>query len=134
MYRKNFNNVACRAIVTELCLQRISARLGLSPEIQNTDWRTFIEMDNAGCCLADVYGEDPEDLPNSVREQVYAIVFTLYQNGIQYIDVTSYNFTIQHGQVWVIDFGHAHTRKRLSPYLRKLFNQGYLYSWNKHFR
>lgn len=134
MYRKEFQNIPGRDVAKEVRLQRISAGLGLSPVIHNTDNRTFIEMENVGSCLADIYGDDAEDLPNSIREQVYNIIFTLYQFGIQYIDVTSYNFTVRDGQVWVIDFGHAHTRTRLCPYLRKLFNEGYLHEWNADFR
>jgi RIO-like serine/threonine protein kinase len=134
MYRKEFQGTPGRDVAKEVRLQRISAGLGLSPSIRNTDNRTFMEMDNAGKCLADIYGDDAEDLPNPIREQVYTIIFTLYQNGIQYIDVTSYNFTEKDGQVWIIDFGHANTHKRLCPYLRKMFNEGYLHEWNADFK
>lgn len=135
MFRKEFINTPSKEIAREARLQREAAKLGLSPAVIRTDNRTFIEMERIqDMDLASRYSDDVEELPNNIRGQVYDIVYTLYQHGIQYIDVTPYNFMEIDGKVWIIDFGHASNHKRLNPYLRKLFNEGYLHAWNADFR
>jgi tRNA A-37 threonylcarbamoyl transferase component Bud32 len=135
MYRKEFPATPRPDIVREVRLQTTAANLGLAPRVLGTDNKTFIEMENVGTALAYVYGTDTEDLPNDVRGSVYDIICTLYANGIQYLDITPYNFTQdENGRVWIIDFGHATNRKRLRPYLIKMFNEGYLHTWNADFR
>ena len=135
MYRKEFTDTLSKEIVREARLQSASARLGLSPAVLRTDNRTFIEMELIpSMALAYRYGDDVDELPNDIRKQVYDIVYTLYQHGIQYVDITPYNFIEHEGRVWIIDFGHASNRKRLCRYLIKLFNEGYLHSWNADFR
>ena len=135
MFRKNFTNTLSKDIRREVCLQKISANLGLSPKVLRTDNKTFIEMERIDdMALAYKYGYDIEDLPNDIRKQVYDLVYTLYQHGIQYIDITPYNFIEKDGKVWIIDFGHASKRKRLCEYLKALFNEGYVHEWNFHFR
>lgn len=135
MFRKEFRNTPSKEIVREVRLQQISANLGLSPKVLRTDNKTFIEMEKIDdMALAYHYGYDVEELPNDIRKQVYDLVETLYKHGIQYVDITPYNFIEKDGKVWVIDFGHASNRKRLCPYLRNLFNQGYLHEWNSDFK
>jgi len=135
MYRKEFTNTLPKEIIREARLQQISANLGLSPRVLRTDNKTFIEMENIDdMALAYKYGYDVEELPNDIRKQVYDLVYTLYHHGIQYIDITPYNFIEKDGKVWVIDFGHASKRKRLCEYLKRLFNEGYLHEWNSEFR
>lgn len=135
MYRKEFTSTPSKEITREARLQTASATLGLSPRVLTTDNRTFIEMELIpSMALAYRYGDDVDDLPNDIRQQVYDIVYTLYQHGIQYVDITPYNFIEHEGKVWIIDFGHASKRKQLCDYLSKLFEEGYLYSWNVDFR
>jgi tRNA A-37 threonylcarbamoyl transferase component Bud32 len=135
MYRKEFFTTHPRDIAREARLQRESAKLGLSPAVLRTDHRTFIEMELVpDLTLFDRYGYDVDEMPNEIRSQVYDIVDILYQHGIQYVDITPHNFIEHDGKVWIIDFGHASNRKRLCPYLRTLFNQGYLFAWNADFR
>jgi len=135
MYRKEFTHTPAKEIAREVRLQQVSANLGLSPAVLKTDNKTFIEMELIGdMALAYKYGYDVDELPNTVRQQVYDLVYTLYQHGIQYVDITPYNFIEHDGKVWIIDFGHASNRKRLAPYLRRLFNEGYLHEWNADFR
>ena len=135
MFRKEFTSTPSREIAREVRLQQVAANLGLSPNVLKTDNKTFIEMERIDdMALAYRYGDDIEELPNDIREQVYNIVRTLYDHGIQYIDITPYNFIEKDGRVWIIDFGHASNRKRLIPYLRKMFNEGYLHEWNADFK
>ena len=135
MYRKDFKNTSSKDIVREARLQQFSASLGLSPKVLRTDRKTFIEMERIDdLALAYRYGYDIDELPNDIRKQVYDLVETLYKHGIQYIDITPYNFIEKDGKVWIIDFGHASNRKRLCPYLKKMFDEGYLHEWNADFR
>ena len=135
MFRKDFTNTPSKEIVREARLQQISANLGLSPKVLKTDKKTFIEMEKIDdMALAYRYGYDVEELPDDIRKQVYDLVETLYDHGIQYVDITPYNFIEKDGKVWIIDFGHASNRKRLCPYLKKMFNEGYLHEWNADFK
>ena len=135
MYRKEFSSTPSKEIAREARLQSVSAKLGLSPNVLKSDNRTFIEMELIpSMALAYRYGDDVEELPDDIRKQVFDIVYTLYQHGIQYVDITPYNFIEHEGKVWIIDFGHASNRRRLCRYLIKLFNEGYLHAWNADFR
>ena len=134
MYRKVFTNTPQKDVSREVKLQRISADLGLSPAVLKTDKRTYIEMEHAGPTLSERFGDDPDDLPIEVRREVREILWTLWQHGIQYQDVTPYNFTYKDDRVWIIDFGHANEKKRLNWYLKDIFNEAWLGRWNPDFR
>ena len=63
-----------------------------------------------GMNLADWYGED--DVPESAFERVRALVRRMVEAGIDFPDLTGYNFmaTYQDNEVdrlWVVDFEHA---------------------------
>jgi tRNA A-37 threonylcarbamoyl transferase component Bud32 len=77
-------------------------------------------------CIADMYGENAEDLPLYIWNQMRDIVSILYYNeGIEYIDITGYNFIEKNEQVYIIDFGHAKYTKKLipiDPFLYKFIN------------
>lgn len=133
MYRKEFTKTPRKDLLREIKLLRKSAELGLSPNVLNTDQQTFIEMEHSGPTISEAFGEHIDDLPNEIRQSMYDILSTLWQHGIQYRDVTPYNFTYKDGRVWVIDFGHANEYKRLNGYLRNIFNQGWLVNWNPDF-
>lgn len=133
MYRKEFTKTPKKDLVREVKLMRMSAELGLSPNVLKTDQTTFIEMEHSGPTISEVFGEHIDDLPNDIRKSIYDILFTLWQHGIQYRDVTPYNFTYKDGRVWVIDFGHANQYKRLDKYLKNIFNEGWLVNWNPDF-
>lgn len=133
MYRKEFTKTPKKDLVREVKLMRKSAELGLSPNILKTDQTTFIEMEHSGPTISEVFGEHIDDLPNDIRQSIYDILQTLWQHGIQYRDVTPYNFTFKDGRVWVIDFGHANEYKRLDGYLSYIFKEGWLVNWNPDF-
>jgi tRNA A-37 threonylcarbamoyl transferase component Bud32 len=133
MYRKEFTKTPKKDLVREVKLMRKSAELGLSPNVLKTDQTTFIEMEHSGPTISEAFGEHIDDLPNDIRQSIYSILQTLWQHGIQYRDVTPYNFTFKDGRVWIIDFGHANEYKRLDKYLRHIFNEGWLVNWNPDF-
>jgi tRNA A-37 threonylcarbamoyl transferase component Bud32 len=134
MYRKTFDKTPQRHVSREVKLQTLAAKLGLAPCIVRTDKRTYIEMEHVGPTLSERFGDDPDDLPIEVRQEVREILWTLWQHGVQYQDVTPYNFTYKDGHVWIIDFGHATQNKRLNWFLKDVFNEAWLSRWNPDFR
>jgi tRNA A-37 threonylcarbamoyl transferase component Bud32 len=77
-------------------------------------------------CIADMYGDNAEDIPLYVWEQMRDIIKILYNNeGIEYIDITGYNFIEKDEKVYIIDFGHAKYSKKktlVDPFLEKFMN------------
>lgn len=96
----------------EMELQTIAARHGFSPNIIKSiiDGNTcYIYMDDLDTsCLADVYGENPNDIPDDIWNEIRTMVETLLNDeGIEYSDITPYNFIEKDGKIYMIDFGHA---------------------------
>ena len=96
----------------EIELQSIAAKYGFSPEIIDTtdiDNSCFIHMEDLNAfCLADVYGEDADDIPTRIWDQIREMVKTLLdEEGIEYPDITPYNFIEKENKVYMIDFGDA---------------------------
>jgi tRNA A-37 threonylcarbamoyl transferase component Bud32 len=59
-------------------------------------------------CLANVYGEDPADIPEWIWDELRLMITTLFeQEGIEYLDITPYNCIEKDGKVYLIDFGDA---------------------------
>jgi len=80
------------------------------PEIitYNEDTQTMtmtrVGMNN----LSDIYGENATDISDEIFEKVAIIVRKLVLNGIEYPDLTGYNFVEDDaGKIWIIDFEHA---------------------------
>jgi len=119
----------------EARLQRLASGIGLAPRVIRC-CATTIVMENLNApCLAEVYGDDPADLPEWIGEEILDILYTLYTVlGIEYIDVTPYNFIERDGIVWIIDFGHARKRSTdIDPYLDELFANWEITKWNPDF-
>lgn len=85
----------------------------------------FIEMEYLmnGSTLADIYGEEAEDIPQNYWDEISRIISILYyEEGIEYIDLTPYNLvevTLEDPneeenpykgkkKLYLIDFGHAY--------------------------
>lgn len=70
--------------------------------------RIIMEKIN-GNTLASEYSEANEDIPEHIWDSIRNIIRTLlYEEGIEYIDVTAYNFMLQNNELFIIDFGHAY--------------------------
>jgi hypothetical protein len=107
-----------RKIDREIEMQEISSKYGFSPKIINSKI-SFNKEDNKyignitmehikEMCLADKYGEDPQNIPKIIWDQIRIILKILYnEEGIEYIDITGYNFIEKNGKVYIIDFGDA---------------------------
>ena len=96
----------------EIELQRIAEKYNFCPRILNVEregciTRIFMEHLEADC-LAGTYGEDPDDVPEWIWDEIRHMVTTLYEEeGIEYRDITPYNFIEKDGRVYMIDFGDA---------------------------
>lgn len=140
--------IACeeRKITREIEMQEISAKYGFSPKIissnithadLNDKYIGHITMEDLNeMCVADKYGEDPNDIPKIIWDQIRTIVRILYnEEGIEYIDITGYNFIEKKGKVYIIDFGDAiYTRKdREMNWFLSYFLGGFN-GWNPDFK
>lgn len=109
----------------EVAIQKIAARLGVAPAIhsivKHNQMSVVLMQKIHGSSLADFYGSDP--IPTHVWDQVKAILQLLWNNGIEYKDITPYNFMLEPdaGKVWIVDFGHARQVK-INPFLREVLN------------
>jgi tRNA A-37 threonylcarbamoyl transferase component Bud32 len=125
-------------VMSEIEFQNKSSRFGLSPKIirhyQSGD-KYIIEMEQInGMTLADFYGEKMSDLPASIMCEVKRILKILLYSGIQYIDITPYNFMIEEGtdKIYIIDFEHA-LPIYINWYVRDFLLEGKLHEWNEDF-
>lgn len=93
----------------EVELQTIASKYGFAPVVRNTEivnGKMIITMDHLGEeNLDDTYGDE---IPEEVWDEIRRIVRVLYEEeGIEYVDITPYNFIEKDGKIYVIDFGDA---------------------------
>ena len=79
--------------------------------------------------LSDMFGENASDIDEYYFDEIRTIIQTLSDNGIEYPDITGYNFIEHANKIWIIDFEHAHIR---DTFVNK-FIQGYN-KWNPRFK
>ena len=61
-----------------------------------------------GMSVADFYGDNFENTPTNIIEQIRNIVTDLYNIGIVYPDITGYNFIEdKNAKIWIVDFEHC---------------------------
>jgi len=82
------------------------------PEIIEYDEanKTMVMMKVGKNNLSHNYGENATDVPDELFDKVVKIVRTLVLHGIEYPDLTGYNFVedkAKYGKIWIIDFEHA---------------------------
>lgn len=91
-----------------------------------------------GCLsLSDFYGEKDENIPPNIYEDIRIIIKKLSELGIDYVDITGYNFMLNPYtmKIYIIDFEHAYVReikKNIDPFISK-FLDGYD-GWNPKFK
>jgi RIO-like serine/threonine protein kinase len=93
-------------------LQTIASSYGFSPNIHQVTTHkknTIIRMDKIqGDTLYTLYGDEPEDIPDWIWEKIRLMIQILYdEEGIEYVDITPYNFMESDGKIYIIDFGDA---------------------------
>ncbi len=80
------------------------------PKLYNYDKENkYLKCQKAnGSSVADLYGEDFNNVPMHIITKIRSIVKKLYDIGIIYPDITGYNFIVdKESKVWIIDFEHA---------------------------
>ena len=107
------------------------------PEIinYNEDTQTMTML-NVGNNLSNNYGENATDISDEIFDKVAIIVRKLVLNGIEYPDLTGYNFVEDGaGKIWIIDFEHATfkpPRKITNIHIRTICNG--TKRWNPYFK
>jgi RIO-like serine/threonine protein kinase len=91
-------------------LQDIAANYGFAPKIQRVDGNVALMDSVEGLSLADIYTDDPAEIPDLIWINIENILTILFEReGIEYVDITPYNFMEDKmGKVWIIDFGDAY--------------------------
>lgn len=136
----NYDDANQGKISLEVELQKIAAKYDFAPKVYDInyyDGHAIFSMENLNeMCLADKYGENPEDIPKKYWDQIRNILSTLLdEEGIVYIDITPYNFIEKNDKVYIIDFGHAyyhHSSKKLNWFLQDVLD-GHN-GWNPDFK
>ena len=116
----------------------VGAELGISPKVYNVvkhsdHW--ILEMEELdGTTLAEEYGENPEDIPKWIWEDIRFALILLFENNIQYRDITPYNFMLVDEKIFVIDFGDAyyHDDTEVNWFLQEFFDGEN--SWNPDYK
>jgi tRNA A-37 threonylcarbamoyl transferase component Bud32 len=141
MFKKNIFFTQKRNLAEatlEIELQKVASKYDFCPKITET------KFSEKGCeitmekietmCLADMYGDKAKDLPPHIWPKIHTIIKTLYEEaGIEYVDITPYNFIEHNNKIYIIDFGDAYY-KGTKP--RHWFHKQFLEdpsSWNPDF-
>jgi hypothetical protein len=85
--------------------------------------------------VSDMYGEHMSDVPKDVVTQIRNIIKVLYNNYIEYPDITGYNFIEKDEKVYIIDMEHAHYNygiKSYDPYILRFIKEDAT-EWNEQF-
>lgn len=114
----------------EVLLQMFSSNEGFSPNVQKIvpgeNGTSIIWMDAIeGKTLYELYGDSPHDIPPGLWNRIRLNLQVLYiEYGIQYVDVTPYNFMMDsNDRLWIVDFGDATIHeKELNWFLVDLFD------------
>ncbi len=133
----DLTNTTIDKVYDEVNLQTIGANIGVSPHVIKVFQEgnnVFVSMKRIkGETLADFFGEHNYNIPDWVWTEVQRIIKELFINGVQYIDISPYNFIMEDGtdKIHIIDYGHA-TEVNIDPFA-KSFMSG-LKMWNPDFR
>jgi tRNA A-37 threonylcarbamoyl transferase component Bud32 len=103
------------------------------PILYDAEKRILVLEHISGMSVSDMFGENPEWVEDEVFDRARYMVKLLADNGIEYRDITGYNFMLDNdGNLWIIDFEHA-LKKDISDEFVCKFLDG-LKSWNPEFR
>jgi tRNA A-37 threonylcarbamoyl transferase component Bud32 len=122
----------------EVDLQTIASKHNFSPRILKTEehngmLRIYME-DLEEEVLAVEYGEDPSDVPVWIWNEIRRMVQHLYdEEGIEYVDITPYNFIEKNGRIYMIDFGDAKYTNGTPDWFLAEFLEGEN-SWNPDYK
>lgn len=123
----------------EYQLHSVATRLGHAPAILGYNPTTKIMVTELiqPMCISDMYGEDPKQVPDHIWKKIKKIVKDLYDSGIEYVDITGYNFIEDvRGRVWIIDFGHCkltHAKSNRDQWVERFIADSQLCDWHPDF-
>lgn len=136
-YIKRFKVKNYAAVRREAELLNTAASYGLAPEVYDTDYKTYIEMEDLEeMSVSDMYGDEIKNIPPHILGGMFSIVWFLYYvAGIEYRDLWPRNFIAIGDRVFIIDFGDARKKnKKCDHYLEKILKAGRITHWNPNFR
>ena len=64
-----------------------------------------------GKSIYELYGSEPNKVPDKIWKQIHKIITKLYYEDIHYVDISPYNFIVNNDKVYIIDFGDAYECK-----------------------
>ena len=106
------------------------------PRIHSYEKKRLIMERITNDCLSNIYGENISEIPKIKLIKVREIIRLLYENGIEYPDITGYNFMEdKNGDIWIIDFGHANfidKKWKVDPFIIDFINGEN--DWNPEFK
>jgi tRNA A-37 threonylcarbamoyl transferase component Bud32 len=133
-------HIDSRIAEDEVHLHSVAAELGLAPKIHDVVKESdiwIVAMDDLDSLntLSNIYGDDSNKIPDWIWDEIRYILNTLLDSGIEYVDITSYNFMEVESKIYIIDFGDAKYRRKGGPmnWFLKEFIDGYN-GWNPDFR
>jgi len=120
----------------EIELQEIASKYDFAPRIERIDGNIVQMASIDGLCLADLYTDNPAKIPKWIWHEIYRILSILFEReGIEYIDITSYNFMLdKNDKLWIIDFGDAYytcETKSVNWFLKEFLDGEF--TWNPDF-
>ena len=122
----------------EVKFQNIATKYQFCPRVMFVDkvdtiMRIYMEhLDQE--TLADTYGDDPKDIPEWIWKEIRYMISTLYEEeGIEYRDITPYNFIEKDDRVYMIDFGDAKYKDGEPDWFLSEFLEGEN-SWNPDYK
>jgi len=83
--------------------------------------------------LSDMHGENSTDIEEYLFDEIRNIIKKLYDNNIEYPDITGYNFIEYENKIWIIDFEHSKINNKITNKFINKFIKG-LNKWNPEFR
>jgi len=102
------NNVGINEYMMYKHVQELNI-INIPPIINYNEEKEILETEYIeNMNIADLYGEDPHEVPKEVFSKIRTMIKKLYENNIIYPDITGYNFIKYGDNVWIIDFEHAH--------------------------
>jgi tRNA A-37 threonylcarbamoyl transferase component Bud32 len=86
-------------------------------------------------CIADLYGENYDDLPVIIKNELYNVISLMYYNNFEYPDITGYNFIYYRKKIWILDFEHAsyNINNHKKTTFMNDFVKGIVNGWNPEF-
>ncbi len=142
-YLKTYINPKPGYVVKSALTQQLAANMRIAPRVLSTDNESYIVMEHLDeMCIADKWGENLDELETELADKIRAgikdILCILHGQGIEYLDVTPYNFIEKDGRVWVIDFDDVKYIKKGSTtknaYLKPIIRGEKQLYWNPAFK